>query len=116
MDQGGSEAARQAHVRAARRHARGLREGARPRSVISAASGRHEVRDVRMRGLISGICVAGALLLTAASMFMNWSFWTGQGGDASSSQVLGAVSIGIDVFKATLPLVYCMGVVRAPAT
>ena len=58
-----------------------------------------------MRGLISGICVAGALLLTAASMFMNWSFWTGQGGDASSSQVLGAVSIGIDVFKATLPLV-----------
>ncbi len=58
-----------------------------------------------MRGLISGICVAGALLLTAASMFMNWSFWTGQGGDASASQVLGAVSIGIDVFKATLPLV-----------
>ena len=58
-----------------------------------------------MRGLISGICAAGALLLTAASMFMNWSFWTGQGGDASSSQVLGAVSIGIDVFKATLPLV-----------
>ena len=47
----------------------------------------------------------GALLLTAASMFMNWSFWTGQGGDASSSQVLGAVSIGIDVFKASLPLV-----------
>jgi hypothetical protein len=49
--------------------------------------------------------VTGALLLTAASMFMNWSFWTGQGGDASSSQVLGAVSIGIDVFKASLPLV-----------
>ena len=38
-------------------------------------------------------------------MFMNWSFWTGQGGDASASQVLGAVSIGIDVFKASLPLV-----------
>jgi hypothetical protein len=58
-----------------------------------------------MRGLISATCVAGALLLAAASMFMNWSFWTGQGADASTSQVLGAVSIGIDVFKASLPLV-----------
>src|SRR5580700_9333498 len=59
-----------------------------------------------MRALISAICVAGALLLTAASMFMNWSFWAGQGGaDASAAQVLGAVSIGIDVFKASLPLV-----------
>jgi hypothetical protein len=73
--------------------------------VIGAALDRREAKDDPMRGLISGICVAGALLLTAASMFMNWSFWTGQGGDASSSQVLGAVSIGIDVFKATLPLV-----------
>ena len=58
-----------------------------------------------MRGLISGICVLGALLLAAASMFMNWSFWTGQGADASTAQVLGAVSIGVDVFKASLPLV-----------
>jgi hypothetical protein len=44
-------------------------------------------------------------MLTAASMFMNWLFWTGQGADASAAQVLGAVSIGIDVFKASLPLV-----------
>src|SRR5271167_3359850 len=58
-----------------------------------------------MHRLITGVCLAGAVLLTAASIYMNWSFWTGQGGDAPSSQVLGAVSIGIDVFKATLPLV-----------
>jgi hypothetical protein len=58
-----------------------------------------------MRALISGICVLGALLLTAASMFMNWSFWTGQGADRWASQVLGVVSIGIDAFKASLPLV-----------
>ena len=58
-----------------------------------------------MHRLITGVCLAGALLLTAASIYMNWSFWIGQGGDAPSSQVLGAVSIGIDVFKASLPLV-----------
>jgi hypothetical protein len=58
-----------------------------------------------MRALISGICVLGALLLTAASMFMNWSFWTEQGADTWASQVLGVVSIGIDAFKASLPLV-----------
>jgi hypothetical protein len=73
--------------------------------VIGDASDRHEAQDDHMRGLISGICVAGALLLTAALMFMNWSFWAGQGADASAAQVLGAVSIGIDVFKASLPLV-----------
>lgn len=38
-------------------------------------------------------------------MFMNWSYWTGQGSDVTTSNVLGCVSIGIDVFKATLPLV-----------
>jgi len=58
-----------------------------------------------MQRLITGVCLAGAMLLTAASIYMNWSFWIGQGNDASSSQVLGAVSIGIDVFKASLPLV-----------
>ena len=58
-----------------------------------------------MHRLITGVCLAGAVLLTAASIYMNWSFWIGQGSDASSSQVLGAVSIGIDVFKASLPLV-----------
>ena len=58
-----------------------------------------------MREFVSAICVAGALLLIAASMMMNWSFWTGQGADASNARVFGAVSLGIDGFKATLPLV-----------
>lgn len=58
-----------------------------------------------MRWLISAIGVAGALLLIAASMTMNWSFWTEQGANAPTANILGAVSIGIDVFKAILPLV-----------
>jgi len=58
-----------------------------------------------MRWLISAICTAGALVLIATSMAMNWSFWSGQGTAASTGLELGAVSIGIDVFKTTLPLV-----------
>ena len=58
-----------------------------------------------MRVLVSAICTAGALLLIAASMLMNWLFWTGQGADTSMARMLGFVSIGIDGFKASLPLV-----------
>jgi hypothetical protein len=58
-----------------------------------------------MREFVSAICAVGALLLIAASMMMNWSFWTGQGAEALNAQVFGAVSLGIDGFKATLPLV-----------
>jgi hypothetical protein len=72
---------------------------------MGAAPEQQRAQDDQMCALISGICVLGALLLTAASMFMNWSFWTGQGPETSAAQVLGAVSIGIDVFKASLPLV-----------
>lgn len=58
-----------------------------------------------MRRLVATLGIFGALLLIAASMLMNWTFWTGQGADKQTSQVLGAVSIGIDVFKALLPLI-----------
>ena len=58
-----------------------------------------------MRVLVSMICMAAALLLIAASMLMNWIFWTGQGADASMARGMGAVSIGIDGFKVSLPLV-----------
>ena len=58
-----------------------------------------------MRVMVSAFCMAAALLLIAASIAMNWSFWAGQGSDDRSAQILGAVSIGIDVFKAVLPLV-----------
>ncbi len=57
------------------------------------------------RWLIALLCGSGALALVAASMFMNFTFWSGQGTDVPTARVLGAVSIGIDVFKATLPLV-----------
>ena len=58
-----------------------------------------------MRWVVSGLCLVGALLLIAASILMNWTFWTGQGADAQSSRALGVVSIGVDIFKATLPLI-----------
>ena len=58
-----------------------------------------------MRLLISAVCLGGALLLIAASMLMNWSFWTWQGTDALNGRIFGTVSLGIDVFKCTLPLV-----------
>jgi len=58
-----------------------------------------------MRWIVSISCVAGALLFIAASMLMNWSFWSGQGTDEKSGQTLGAVSIGVDIFKDTLPLI-----------
>lgn len=58
-----------------------------------------------MRRLVATIAVFGALLLIAASAVMNWSFWTGQGPDKPTSHVLGAVSIGVDIFKALLPLI-----------
>ena len=58
-----------------------------------------------MRWFVAAICVAGALLLSGASMLMNWLFWTGQGADVSTARVLGIVSIGFDGFKSCLPLV-----------
>ena len=58
-----------------------------------------------MRWVVSGLFVVAALLLIAASILMNWTFWTGQGADAQSSRALGVVSIGVDIFKATLPLI-----------
>lgn len=58
-----------------------------------------------MRWIVAALCLAGALLLIAASMIMNWTFWTGQGPDEASARVLGAVSIGIDVFKPILPII-----------
>ena len=58
-----------------------------------------------MRWVASAIGVSAALLLIAASIVMNWTFWTGQGADVTTARVLGAVSIGIDAFKAILPLV-----------
>ena len=36
---------------------------------------------------------------------MNWTYWSGQGADLQSGKVLGAVSIGADIFKAVTPLV-----------
>ena len=58
-----------------------------------------------MRWVVSVLCVVGALLLIAASMVMNFTYWSGQGADAQSAHTLGAVSIGIDIFKGTLPLI-----------
>lgn len=58
-----------------------------------------------MRWIVAALCLAGAALLIGASMIMNWTFWSGQESDAQTAQVLGAVSIGVDIFKATLPLV-----------
>ena len=58
-----------------------------------------------MRIVVASICVVGAGLLIAASMAMNWTFWTGQGPDEASARVLGAVSIGVDVFKPMLPII-----------
>lgn len=58
-----------------------------------------------MRRIVSAVCVLAASLLIAASMAMNWSFWTGQGSDPATALVLGVVSIGIDGFKASLPLI-----------
>ena len=66
-----------------------------------------------MRVLISGICVAGALLLTAASMFMNWSFWTGQGGDASSSQEEGVQTSIVVLFAILVELGSAFGLFLA---
>lgn len=63
-----------------------------------------------MRAVLTAIIGLGALLLIAASMAMNWLFWTGQGTDSTSGHVLGAVSIGIDLFKATLPLLIARAV------
>jgi hypothetical protein len=58
-----------------------------------------------MRVAVSVLCLLAALLLSGASMAMNWSFWIGQGVDVGTARLLGAVSIAVDVFKATLPLV-----------
>ena len=61
--------------------------------------------DQFARWLIALLCGSGALALIAASMFMNFTFWSGQGTDVPTARVLGAVSIVIDVFKAGLPLI-----------
>jgi hypothetical protein len=63
------------------------------------------LQDGPVRRLVSAICALAALLLIAASMGMNYVFWSGQGADEWTGRVLGAVSIGIDGFKAALPLI-----------
>lgn len=58
-----------------------------------------------MRLVVAGLLFVAALMAIAASMGMNWTFWTAQGVDQDTSRVLGAVSVMVDIFKATLPLV-----------
>ncbi len=58
-----------------------------------------------MRWIIAAIGLVAAALLFAASVSMNWSFWTAQATDAASAHSLGAVSIGLDLFKTMLPVV-----------
>ncbi len=58
-----------------------------------------------MRVIVAIILLVAALIAVAASMGMNWSFWTAQGVDERTSRVLGAVSVMVDIFKATLPIV-----------
>jgi hypothetical protein len=48
-----------------------------------------------MRVVISVLCFVAALLLTGASMAMNLSFWSGQGVDAGTARLFGAVSIAV---------------------
>lgn len=58
-----------------------------------------------MRIVVAVVLFLAALLAIAASMGMNWTFWTAQGANAEMSRVLGAVSITVDIFKAALPMV-----------
>ena len=58
-----------------------------------------------MRIIVAVVLFLAALLAIAASMGMNWAFWTAQGANAEMSRVLGAVSITVDIFKAVLPMV-----------
>ena len=57
-----------------------------------------------MRHVATFLLYAAALLAIAASVGMNWTFWTAQGVDVATSRVLGSVSVMVDVFKATLPM------------
>ena len=56
-----------------------------------------------MRHLISGIGILAALILIAASGFMNFTFWQTQGQTAREADLLGSVSVAFDIFKSLLP-------------
>lgn len=55
--------------------------------------------------LLFPVCSVGALLLIAMSMAMNWTFWRGQGADATQGLIFASVSVSIDLFKSCLPLI-----------
>ena len=58
-----------------------------------------------MRLLVTAVVGAAAVLLILASLDMNYAFWAQQAADVATARVLGAVSVAIDLFKATLPLI-----------
>ncbi len=58
-----------------------------------------------MRWIVVVFCTLAALALIGASMMLNWWFWSGQGPDPTTGFVLGVVSLGVDTFKAMLPLI-----------
>jgi len=58
-----------------------------------------------MPQLNASILTVAALLLIAASMALNWSYWTAQATAGLAAQIFGAVSLAADAFKAGLPFV-----------
>lgn len=57
-----------------------------------------------MRWIIVAVCRLAAIALIAASMMLNWWFWRGQGPDEATGLILGTISLGVDAFKSTLPI------------
>lgn len=57
-----------------------------------------------MRRVVAGLLLVAALAAIAASMGMNWTFWTAQGVSSGTSRVMGAISVMADIFKAALPM------------
>jgi hypothetical protein len=65
----------------------------------------HSWPDIALRLLVTAVVGVAAVLLILASLDMNYTFWARQAADVATARVLGAVSIAIDLFKATLPLI-----------
>lgn len=63
-----------------------------------------------MRWIVVVFCTAAALALIGASMMLNWCFWNALGPDPMTGVTFGVISLGIDTFKASLPLIISQAV------